>query len=247
MVQGNSPTSIIIGAGEIGKGLYEVLEDTYGESVFIRDTEHKAGLPKKVDFMHIAFPYSRKFLEYVNTYINIYNPGIVVVHSTVPVGTTDKIKTVPAVHSPVRGKHPRLADSIRTFVKFVGGPRDIAAQVADYFIAANIKTTLCESTRSTELGKILSTTQYGWDIIQMKEIHRICKEHEVPFSEAYTLFNKTYNDGYEEMGIGEYKRSILQYMPNKIGGHCVVQNTALLDDIFTQFVKDFNQVYEHEV
>ena len=135
---------------------------------------------------------------------------------------------------------------IRTFVKFIGGNIHTCNEIAEYFINAKVATIVCKDANTTELGKIVSTTQYGWDIIQMKEIYRLCAQYNVPFSEVYTLFNETYNKGYEAMDMGQYKRSILKYMPGEIGGHCVVNNSTLLDDIFTQMVKDFNGIYENE-
>tara|TARA_R100001530_G_scaffold13251_3_gene12268 strand:+ start:4592 stop:5335 length:744 start_codon:yes stop_codon:yes gene_type:complete len=247
MVQKQHPTSLVVGAGEIGKGLYEVLHDAHGESVFIRDVEPKSGLPKHVDYLHITFPYSQRFEEYVNTYISFYNPSIVIIHSTVPIGTTSRISHPKTVHSPVRGKHPNLANSIRTFVKFIGGEKEVANKVAEYFINAKIKTIVFDKSQTTEMLKIISTTLYGWQIIACKEVARICDKYNLNFEEVYTVANKTYNEGYEELGMGHYRKPYLRPMEGKIGGHCVVPNCDLLEDVFTQLVKDFDKIYENEI
>jgi len=63
-------------------------------------------------------------------YAKRYRPSVVVVHSTVPVGTTRALLTasgLPVVHSPVRGKHVKMAEELLHYVKFVGATESAVA------------------------------------------------------------------------------------------------------------------------
>jgi len=224
--------SLIIGSGEIGKALFNILKPHY--VTFIRDRiGNKTSAERNIDIIHICFPYSDEFIKDVKDYQEQYQPRYTIIHSTVPVGTSRKCD---AIHSPIRGMHPNLEDDIQHFVKFLGGEQ--ASQVADYFRRANIKIQLCEKSETTELAKILSTTRYGIDIEFCKEVDELCKNNNVPFSEVYTLFTQTYNQGYSDKGYPEYCRSILQPIQTKIGGHCVCPNLELLKSKFTNFLKN---------
>lgn len=244
-----APVSLIIGAGEIGKGLFEVLEGSYKGSLFIRDIEEPQDRQSEVsvDILHICFPYFEGFVEAIQKYDVRYGfPRAIVIHSTVPVGTTEKIGEN-AVHSPVRGKHPRLAEGIRTFVKFFGGTDQCTTQfVEQYFARAGVRTLILSSSRATEMGKLMETTQYGWFIALAKEIKRVCEEQDLNFSEVYTLQNMTYNDGYQRLGMDHFVRPILTPVDGPIGGHCVVENCALMENRITKVVKEFNASYVEE-
>ena len=140
--------TLIIGRGEIGKSLEKVLKGAL-YTVFSRDKENIPDV-KNVEIMHICFPYSDTFIETVKDYQEEYQPKYTVIHSTVPVGTSRKCN---AIHSPVVGIHPHLADSIKTFTKYLSG--EGASEVADYFRRAGIKVYLFNNQEETELMKRL--------------------------------------------------------------------------------------------
>ena len=225
--------TLIIGAGQIGKALYEVLSPYYDTAIV---DKHEKPITKDVDIMHICFPYSKNFVKEVKRYQKLYKPKITVIHSTVPVGTSRKCN---ACHSPVRGMHPYLAESIRTFVKFVGGKK--ADLVAEYFRRANIKAYICRKSETTELGKLLSTTYYAVCIEYVKSAEKLCEKYKVPFSEAFTLFNLTYNEGWTKLGHPEYQRPTLVPIQRKQGGHCTLPNCDLLESKFTKLIKELNE------
>ncbi len=220
--------TLIIGNGEIGKALFNILSKAYKSRIIDREPEDSP----LVEIMHICFPYSDKFRSEVKRYQNIYNPKITVIHSTVPVGTSKSLKTC---HSPVMGIHPYLEESLRTFVKFVGG-RD-ADEVAGYFKQAGLKVQICRKSETTELAKLMDTLYYGVSIEFAKEAESLCIEYKVPFAEAYTLWNRAYNEGYEGLGRKEVIRPILQPIQRKIGGHCVIPNLDMIKSKFSLFIK----------
>ena len=154
---------VVIGAGEVGSAVAEVLESGYPGDVELRDL---TGFPRKVDALHVAFPWSPAFAAAVRGYQQDYRPTVTIVHSTVPVGTCDALGVV---HSPVTGRHPDLAASIRTFVKFFGGSQ--ARYASSIFALLGIATEITDRAATTEAGKLWELTQYGLAIVVERQIH----------------------------------------------------------------------------
>lgn len=207
--------SLIIGAGEVGKGLHKVIGGK------IMDREMVKG---QFDIIHICFPYSKDFALQVTKYQLQYKPKFTVIHSTVPVGTSKKLG---AIHSPIRGVHPNLAKGIKTFVKYVGGTG--AEMVAKIFKDKGMKVRVVADSNTTEALKLWDTTQYGAMILLNKEIYKWCEDNKVDFNIVYTEANQTYNEGYVKLGRPEVVRPWLKYMEGKINGHCVWNNTLLFN------------------
>ena len=211
---------LIIGRGEVGMALLYVLSDVY--EVEVIDLGEKATFKPRI--LHICFSFSDKFIKEVQRYQKFYKPEITVIHSTVPVGTSRKCG---AIHSPVRGRHPDLVKSLRIFPKFLGGKE--ANRVADYFRWAGMKVILVDKQETTEAGKLFDTEYYRICIEFTHRVKKYCDRHNLNFHEVYTLFNQTYNEGYEKLGYPEFRRPILQPIMGPIGGHCVIPNSKLID------------------
>jgi hypothetical protein len=219
--------SLIIGNGEIGKSLHAVIGgDITGVTI----------KPDSYDIIHICFPYSKDFIDEVKRYQELFNPKYIVIHSTIPVGTSRKCG---AIHSPCVGVHPYLEESFKTFTKYLGGEQ--AGEVADYFRRCDIKVYITDKPETTELMKILCTTKYGMDIEYTKEVKRQCDKFGVPF-EMWTLWTNNYNQGYIKLGQEQFVRPNLIPNMQKISGHCVMPNTELLETKFTKFLKENNAV-----
>lgn len=213
----NGVSNLVIGLGEIGKAIQAVLSC---DGIDKNDTAPKM----KYDIIHICIPWSDAFVDVVIGYQEQFNPEVTVIHSTVPIGTSDALG---AVHSPVRGVHPNLEQGVRQFVKFFGGKDAlIPAQV---FLERGVKVQTTGDARNTEAGKIWSTTQYGAQILLQKEIYEFCEKHGLDFDVVYTKFNRTYNQGYDELGLTQFCRPVLKNYPGPIGGHCVVPNCHLIN------------------
>lgn len=201
---------LVIGKGEVGTAVSEVLDCD------VCDVEGTEGI---YDCIHICFPYCVDFRELVEGYAEDYEAPYVVVHSTVPVDTC-----VDWTHSPVRGVHPDLAESLTTFTKYFGGPdaEDVAAEWPG-------PTHVFPDSRTCEALKLWSTEQYREFILLNKKIHKWCKKNRIKFDDIYTHANETYNEGYLKMGRKEVVRPYLKYMEGPIGGHCVEPNHKLLN------------------
>lgn len=211
---------IIIGAGEVGKAVFEVLDSAY-DDVWLRDIEPSG--PTEADVIHVCFGWSVSFIDNVRAYMREYKPSLVIVHSTVAVGTCDHLGVV---HSPVRGQHPKLAEGIRRFVKYFGGLE--AQRAADIFEKAGVDTRVLPRAAETEAGKLWELTQYGIAIAVEKAIHAYCEERCLDFQTVYTEFAETYNEGYAWLEQPEFIRPVLKHVPGPIGGHCVVPGAKLL-------------------
>lgn len=207
---------LIVGHGEVGQAIHEIIIRAY-------IVDHKVTTWEKepVDVIHICIPYNEKFEETVKEYQKIC--PFIIVHSSVPVGTCDKLKVV---HSPIRGVHPFLEEGIRTFVKYFGGRG--AAEAASIFSRFGLRVKVYDSASITEAIKLWDTTQYGRLIMMEKEIYKWCEKHHLPFEEVYQEANKDYNAGYTALGRPEVVRPWLKHIEGKIGGHCVVNNSKLL-------------------
>src|SRR5690606_9562872 len=88
---------LVLGAGQVGAAVAEVLADV-GE-VALRDVDPT---DDRADVLHVCIPWSSGFTDAVKDAVTRHRTELVVVHSTVPVGTCDPHGWV---HSPVRGRH----------------------------------------------------------------------------------------------------------------------------------------------
>ena len=221
--------SLIIGYGEVGKSLYNILSKEY-LTYWIDKNKRKSIKQKNFDIIHICFPYNENFVNSIIEYKNRYKPRYTIIHSSVPVGTSRKLN---AIHSPVIGIHPHLEKSFKVFTKFIGGEN--ASEIADYFRKIGIKVYLLDKQETTELIKLQCTTYYTTMIEFTKEMKKKCDELKIPF-EAWSIWIDNYNKGYKKLGYPEYCRPNLIPIMTKIGGHCCAQNLRLIDTKFSRFL-----------
>ena len=217
-------TQLVIGYGQIGRAISSILNCDYADIDITPRFE-------QYDVLHICFPYSENFVSLVNEYKEKYKANLVCIHSTVKVGTTSQIEN--AVYSPCRGVRPNLEKGIRTFVKYFAGEK--SSEIAQIFVKKGIECLSSNSERaveSLEAAKLWDTTQYGINILIEKEIFKYCTENKLDFNLVYTMFNETYNRGYDKLDMPQYKKYILKHVDGKIGGHCILPNVELLKNEF---------------
>lgn len=213
--------TLVIGGGEVGQALLAVLKDYYPVCIDINGQLKE--VEGEFEIIHITFPYSTNFIQNVKDYQEKYNPKYTIIHSTVPVGTSNSLQ---AIHSPIRGIHPYLEAGLRTFPKFIGG--NGGSGVADYFRRAGLKIILFDSSETTEAMKLFDTEYYRNVIEFSHRVKKYCDQHGLNFHEVYTLANQTYNEGYTQLGHPEFVRPVLQPIMKEIGGHCVLPNKELI-------------------
>ena len=218
------------GKGEVGTAIRIIFNGSWVEKEE-SNTDNWGWQTEVPGVMHVCIPYSEKFVLTVVEYAAVYNPAIIVIHSSVPIGTCASIAAydgLKVVHSPIRGLHPHLYEGIKTFVKFIGGEH--ASLVADEFRRHGLKVMLFDKAETTELGKLLDTEYYRACIEFTHRAKELSDKYGVPFHEAYTLFNMTYNEGYTKLNHPEYVRPVLQPIAGPIGGHCLLPNKTLLEN-----------------
>ncbi len=221
--------NLVIGAGEIGKSVYEVIKRR--SIAFIRDVEVEREFTQ-IDILHITFPYSDTFVQDVKDYIEKYDPNLVIVYSTTPIGTCEKIGTH-IVHSPVEGRHPYLEESIILSPRWLGCEDPVALRLAIEFWTTHAKKVrTLRSSVFTEFLKLRSTAKYGVNLVWADHEARIAGYLGLNFK-AVKEFDEDYNELYQDLGLGHsISRYILDPPDGFIGGHCVVPNAFLLDDQF---------------
>lgn len=214
---------LVIGMGEVGTALAEVLGCPG------IDTEPVSDLLQP-DILHIAYPYSDSFTSATASYQAIHQPDLVVVHSTVPIGTCDERGWV---HSPVRGRHPHLAESLRAFTKQFGGKR-----AWDAALTWPGEVSVCDVAADTEAAKLFELAQFGLQVRVTQSIYDYCEARGLDPEVVYRQSAEIYNTGYSKMGDDRFMRPILEHVPGAIGGHCVNQNMAHLDHEIGRLVRE---------
>ena len=235
---------LVVGYGEIGKGLVKVLNPIY--EVVIYDTKLYTTLDissLSLSTLHICIPGDLKeFVKIVSEYISLLCPKLTIIHATVPVGTTREIEERTKsliVHSPVRGLHPDLDLGIKTYTKYIGYNNGEAARLAEkVYTKAKIPFKRLWKTETTELAKLLSTTRYGVSIAFAQSQHELCETLGLSYKEVVTEWETTYNKGLKELDLEKYVRPVIDPPLGPIGGHCVVPNAKILGDSLQPYLRE---------
>ena len=116
---------VVVGLGEVGRPLLELVSRRGGVGRRCRRGPVAAPPRGSVDVMHLCFPFEVERLRRRGRSLHRASRArLTVVNSTVAVGTTRAIHErtgARIAYSPVRGKHARMLDDLRSYVKFVGG------------------------------------------------------------------------------------------------------------------------------
>jgi len=210
---------LVVGLGEVGRPLLEVLGAAH--RAFGRDVADRAF--HGVQILHVCFPFGPEFIASAVRYVARYRPGVVVVNSTVVPGTTRAIQeetATPAVYSPVRGKHAKMAEELRRYRKFVAGTSaEAVAMVEDHFAAAQVTTGRMSSPESLELAKLLETSYFGVLLAWAQEMDRFAASTGADYAEMVGFFDEI-----------EFFPPV-SFEPGYIGGHCVTPNLDLLERV----------------
>lgn len=233
-------TVLVIGLGEIGRSLFELLRDekekfmVYGldlDKRKMRAITGRSKIPSEVDTMHICFPFSNQevFITAVSGYFKQLKPKLVIINSTVPPGTTLKVYEqcqCLVAHSPVRGVHESLEYmkwELKRWTKYIGGVNENASKAAcKHFEKMNLKVKVLKSCTETELAKLFETTYRAWMISCFQEMHRISISFNGNFDNIVDFLEDTHRVRLD--------RPIM--FPGVIGGHCLIPNTELLLSVY---------------
>lgn len=229
--------NIIVGFGEVGQAVAEVVREYHPVTKYDTAIEHNAATPRNISVMHICFPPSETFVDDVRDYMIHYEPILTVIWSSVPIGTTKKLGPG-VVHSPVEGKHPNLAMSIRVMDRWVGVNTESDGEfVTKYFEDMDIKPHVVDDSDWTEFLKLRSTSKYGINIAWTGYEKYVADDIGMDF-ELVKEFDKSYNRLYEALDMPQYKRYILDPPQGKIGGHCILPNAKILAEDYPSDLLD---------
>lgn len=240
---------LIIGYGEVGKPLFEIVRGVY-DNVHWIDIENKPVEPNP-DVMHITFPEKSRteFIRDSVEYIERFSPYLVIVESTVTPGTTLEIhrkvhSKVLLCHSPVRGN---VAESMKKgllqYTKYIGPvSTDAGLKAKEYYETLGLRTSVCRSPVETELGKIFETTYRGLMMSWFQEIHRICGQFGADYDAVVDFVGSTEREGKQARPV---------FHPGVIGGHCIIPNAeklfAVYPSLFAKAILESNKRRATEV
>jgi len=248
---------LVVGLGEVGHPLYQLLKEcgkflVYGfdvDETKMSSIEQK-GVPDRVDVMHICIPCFNQdeFANVVVGYAKRFKPKLLIINSTVPPGTTQKIHELCGclvAHSPVRGVHKSLEHmkwELKRWTKYVGGVNVKAGEAAcKHFRTAGFKPKALKGCVETELAKLFETTYRAWMIACFQEMHRISKRFGADFNDVVDFLEDTHRVRFD--------RPVM--FPDVIGGHCLILNTELLlknyDSKFLRLILESNKKRKKEI
>jgi UDP-N-acetyl-D-mannosaminuronate dehydrogenase len=230
---------LVAGLGEVGQPLLRILERTYscrGIDVVPVDIDYPCSV------LHVCYPFQIKdFVGVTESYVEKYKPELVIIHSTVQVGTTTRVQErlqVPVVYSPVRGKHAKMEQEMLHYKKFIGAEdREAREQASQHLAAAGFQVATFSTAEIAELSKLLETTWLGVLVGWAQDVERMASECGASYAEV--------NRFVEEIAY------LPKVFPGYIGGHCVMPNIAILRDRFSSrfldAVVELNQMKEKQL
>ena len=242
---------LIIGLGEVGRPLYEILSekftDVYGYDSDRSKTIHELkAIPKPIEIMHIAYPYTGgEFIDSTINYIRSFNPRLVIIHSSIPPRTTRLIQSKTnsiIAYSPVRGKHPNLKEHLRFWTKWISAVNQAGIELAKRHLEeAGFKVKVAKDPESLELAKLWETIYRAAMIACWQEIHRISKDLGADIKVIAEFIQEVHKV------LGD--RPL--YYPDVIGGHCLIPNTRILAEIvdsdLLSFILKSNELRSEEI
>ena len=240
-------TDIILGMGEVGETLFDLLIDRKFDCIGIDLDDSKCKnyteneIIENPQYLHVCLPGElEKFTDIVIEWINkIKNIQVVVIHSTVKPGTTKTVQersSIPILFSPVRGVHRRFLDDIKKYTKFISfDGTEINSKIKKDLENRFEKVDWMSTTKTAELAKILvDTTYYGWLINYAQITKMICEKENINFDEMWKFADEIHEN------LGNRPKMF----PGIIGGHCVIPNLNLVEYENLDMIKTVNEMYE---
>ena len=215
----NEQRVVVVGLGEVGKPLYDLIS-RHHKTTGVDISPPPADI-KGVDVLQICFPFQIKdFVGETARYVELFSPKLVIINSTVAVGTTRAVAErtgISVAYSPVRGKHARMLQDLQRYTKFIGALDKVCAEkAAAHFASLGLNTRILSSPEAAETAKLTETTFFGLMIAWAQEVERYADQFGGSYDEIVSF--------YEEIGFFPP----VKYFPGVIGGHCVMPNIELL-------------------
>lgn len=233
--------NVILGYGQIGQAIKDHLKGTI--KAYDRGEWEKTKNLQTAKILHVCIPYSASFITTVEQAREVFNPSIIVIHSTVKPGTTKNIKN--ACYSPVMGRHhDGFSKNIAYYAKYIACSK-VKYLILENYFKINVQY-WGENTKELEFAKIMSTSYMYWNLIYQKSIYETCKQEGFDPEKVYQQWNTNYNTGIRH-DHSNWQRPIYEHDNNPIpGGHCLVPNTELHENLITDILSAWTK-YEGQM
>jgi len=187
--------------------------------------------PHKHQFniLHVCFPETPKFKEYVLNAIVRFRAKIVIIHSSVSPGTSyyiqEEARQVAILYSPVRGNlKDGMMNGLKSYTKYIayaeGHPEGALdtdpLTVEEYLLKAGFIVKWAESAETLEWAKSMDLVLYGLNIIFAQILERSTYFEGVDYDTIAEFITSS-----ESESGGTVKRNL--HHGGYIGGHCVMQ------------------------
>ena len=199
----NKTKDIVIGLGEIGKPLLQLLSTKdltigYDINSKLMDTKKFQKFKKlETRFLHVCIPFTNNFEKNVIKFFKKFHPTIIVIHSTIKPNTTKSIQQqlpIPILYSAIRGVHKRMIFDMKKYVKFFSLEKNAPNKelASKKFVSvmkrAKIKTKKMSNPLTLELAKIICDTSYlGWLINYAQISNMVAIRHGVNYDEMWSF------------------------------------------------------------
>ena len=240
---------VVAGLGEIGSPILKLIikkEIAVGYDLNKKLMNNKSFTKFKnlpTSFLHVAIPVTKKFDTNFASLNKKFQPDCIVIHSTIPPGTVEKLQKkidVPLIYSATRGIHKRMLKDLKRYTKFFviskNAPRKKWAieTYSKKMKSYGVKTKQMSKPETLELAKILCDTSYlGWLINYSQITNVIAKNHDVNYDEMWTFSDE----------IHKLLGNRPKMFPGFIGGHCVIPNLDLINNQTLNLIKKMNNSY----
>ena len=118
---------VVVGLGEIGSPILKLFskkEKIVGYDLnkkLMDETKFNKFDDLPTSFLHIAIPVTKKFDSNLIRLYKKFQPECIVIHSTIPPGTTNRIQkklNSPLIFSAIRGVHKRMQQDLKRYTKY---------------------------------------------------------------------------------------------------------------------------------
>ena len=221
---------IVLGGGQIGKAIAAIVKTDIIYDKSEKICTYQVGT--KCEVLHVCIPFEgyKYFSNTINFMLKMTNAKYVMIHSTVPVGTTASLQyefTSTFIYSPVLGQHPKLEEDIRSYVKLYSTYQDYVN--VDTIMYLRFKTVMHISKPETlELSKLVETTYLGLLVEFTKLVDEIAHDDKDVWECSRIADSRHHN------------RPIMYNNHQEIGGHCVIPNLKLFP---TKIEGGYNEKY----
>lgn len=159
---------VVIGCkGKIGKAIYEIFDAHIGIDIKENEYIDLQSDPDKYRIIHFCIPYTDDFIKIVKEYVEMLKPQLLLIHTTLPVGTTRKLYELLCTniaHVPFHGKHTdgkyspiNIVTEPFRYIMAVGSCTfDTGCLICDYVNRFGFHSELF-SPETTEFAKLMAT------------------------------------------------------------------------------------------